>query len=455
MAAGNTIRSYSYTFASDETGLQREFYSGGSARFADISYAIDAGKTLQVLHGEEKLGFPSSYSTFIYQSETNTLLVYTCCRRQVMAGRVISCGQVIVYNLKDVLNGADYLQALFGTSFLSEDGIQRSGDMKHAQVVRPNADYTPVVLSALSDSRKRTLAAVVSRLMGGKQVVLRLPVSKNYEEQSLEVLQQIMTMIPQRDRCEFSFATACKEADVKNLRRVNLILSDTDEPDDTFADWIDLDDPPALNDSDDKWLRWCNENEDVRYDVEHSAFFADKEYSSEVPRRALFEDKSYLEEFYDPALSWWRKKPLEPRFRSLDEFRKELRYNPTLSVKRYRCEFLQEDTLQSMIDIPTGLGACTSGFRPSEALREKVRTHKFGVLIYEDVFFDKKEGKYRFAGSDKWNSGTAFDQFTEELTAPFYISQKDKKIAEGGVNGVSYAQIVQQITDMIEDYKNF
>ena len=454
MATDKKIRSYSYTFASDETGLQREFFSGGSAHYADISYAIDAGKTLQVLHGEEKLGFPASYSTYIYSSETNTLLVYTRCMRQVIAGRVISCGQVIVYNLKDMLNGEECMRALFGTRFLSEAEILRSGEMKYAEVVRENEEYRPVRLTSLSEKRKETLAAVVFRLMSGKQVVLRLPVSRQYEAQSMEVLQQIMTLIPQRDRCEISFATACAESDVKSLRRVNLILTNADEEENTFADWIDLDAPPPLGEGEKKWLLWCNEAEDIRSDVERASYFSDKEYTSEVPRRALDADRKFLEDFYEPGNLWWQT-AAKPAFSSVTEIREELRDNPTLSAKRYRSEFLSNGKLQQLITEPGDLAVLESLDWVSEETKEYYRRNRLKLLLTDEIWGSKVGSIFKDKAGEAQNwRPQYYERFCEELVRPFYADPAKGIVTEGEADGVSYTEIVRELRDRIGSYRN-
>lgn len=455
VATEKKIRSYSYTFASDETGLQHEFYSGGTARFADISYAINAGKTLQALHGEEKLGFPFAYSTYIYETQTNTLLVCTRCMRQDIAGRVISCGQVIVYNLKDVLDGEDCMQVLFGTRFLSEEEILSSTNKKHDEIVRRDEGYVPVRLSSLSEARKRTLAAVVCRLMHQKQVVLRLPVGKAYEALGMEVLQQIMALIPQRDRCEISFATACKESDVRNLRRVNLILSNTDEQPDTFADWLDLDAPPELNESELKWLMWCNEEEDIRHDVEYSAFFADEDYTAEVSRRNLPEDCRFLEDFYnDEKYLWWKTDP-ERRFGSVLDIRKELRDNPKLGVKRFRAEFLQNEKLNALIAEPPDLKVLEREPWVSEETKAFYRENLFKLLITDDVRRGKIGNAFSGAAADAQSRNEVYyDNLCSELLKPFYADPDKGIAASGGTGGRTYAEIIQQIKDRILSYRN-
>lgn len=204
---------------------QGRSFEGGKAPkgMTNLSYKIDNAESF----GRKLVtGSMSDYANFGYSSYFGNLdgdaYGYSKNTWRSDNGRAIMDSQAAVSSAADLKQGDAFLDDVVRMNFLSSEELGNAGSMEESDV----ANRAPVELPALTQEQKQAAADVAKMLAKGKQVVLQLPVSDNFDGEARATLQAVFEAMPATKRTGISFATGLTAADIAKAVDVNLIITD-------------------------------------------------------------------------------------------------------------------------------------------------------------------------------------------------------------------------------------
>ena len=530
-------REHCVAFGTRPDGWQGILYNKsldvGADAFVDIAEAYNTSKEMQTFNGKGSLGSPKSYLCFTYRTGINNMVLFsgTSARHVRNLEALSPDGQIVICDFADVINGVEFMDEVFGTMFLDSNQISNlKYDDDYNDVVRrveyreglkrrearlPRYDY-----ARFQQPVKEILAQTCAMLMRGEKVILRLPAGCTkeslseefiqwmdrlapesaavyrtkcpYELLSLDVLQQILNLLPQEDRCLVSFATAIKTSDMKYLSGVDLILTDTEEPENIgFGKWLtwpdlkpnrDTGTPEAqqaeAEDPDENlFLAWLNFLPDERRDIERiDAIDTDNLNYAAITYRVTHTNETKqqdMEKLRGILSSENVRQIVAPKreIATLSQLRGTkwvndrgqdgylFADNKLMGIKRFRLRFLRKH--QQWADSETKL----PGFMHWSKEAETEYADAFMHLVFDD-FFLNRDGTYCLSPEEIRNAMKGkrvahyFENLQEDLAQPFLEEELDENGQETGyllpidghmtIDGedFTYQQIVDEITAM-------
>lgn len=326
-------------------GEEAIFFSGGDP-FANLGIVLEQAKSYAFLRESRSsyAGMEKAEALVAFPMSTQTDQIYIVVKSaKHSTGRDSTFGEILLYSKADLQTAEQFLQKVICLQHLSEGMI--IGLENHPLPIEKIIKYETIPhrsIASLCEQKKKYLAHIANMLMLGNKVVVQLPSERTFVDDCRQLLIELFSLVPARDLCGFSFATARKTADLDYIRDIQLIIVDpTVTKAGTVDEWIDI--RTYHCDEQTVFSRLAQEKDSTRKQLLESSLF----------NGVLSHDLQMLNRFYDTSEFWWRDTIPERRFHSLREILNYCDDHIIFVIPDIRLEFCKR--IQLLIDYEGGI----------------------------------------------------------------------------------------------------